>query len=62
MNEVSKVENADPYAIWSVQFAPDGKTIVSGGARGRQYHALSRGFVCNELVRSSSVAAVAAYR
>jgi CubicO group peptidase (beta-lactamase class C family) len=35
---------------------------ASGGARGRQYHALSRGFVCNELVRSSAVAAVAAYR
>ena len=34
MNEVSKVENADLYAIWSVQFAPDGKTIVSGGASG----------------------------
>ena len=34
MNELSKVENADPDAIMSVQFDPDGKTIVSGGASG----------------------------
>ena len=34
MNELSKVENADPDAILSVQFDPDGKTIVSGGASG----------------------------
>ena len=34
MNELSKVENADPYGIMSVQFDPDGKTIVSGGASG----------------------------
>ena len=34
LNELSKVENADPYAIMSVQFDPDGKTIVSGGASG----------------------------
>ena len=31
LNELSKVENADPMAISSVQFSPDGKTIVSGG-------------------------------
>ena len=34
MNELSKVENADPDAIFSMQFDPDGKTIVSGGASG----------------------------
>ena len=34
MNELSKVENADPYGIMSVQFAPGGKTIVSGGQSG----------------------------
>ena len=34
LNELSKVENADPDAIMSVQFDPDGKTIVSGGASG----------------------------
>ena len=34
MNELSKVENADPYGIMSVQFAPGGKTIVSGGRSG----------------------------
>ena len=34
MNELSKVENADPDAILSVQFDPDGKTIVSGGYSG----------------------------
>ena len=30
MNELSKVENADPDAIFSVAFSPDGKSIVSG--------------------------------
>ena len=34
LNELSKVENADPDAILSVQFDPDGKTIVSGGYSG----------------------------
>ena len=34
LNELSKVENADPYGIMSVQFDPDGKTIVSGGYSG----------------------------
>ena len=34
LNELAKVENADPMAIMSVQFDPDGKTIVSGGASG----------------------------
>ena len=34
LNELSKVENADLDAIMSVQFDPDGKTIVSGGASG----------------------------
>ena len=34
LNELSKVENADPGPIMSVQFDPDGKTIVSGGASG----------------------------
>ena len=34
LNELGKVENADPTAIMSVQFDPDGKTIVSGGASG----------------------------
>ena len=34
LNELAKVENADPYAIMSVQFDPDGTTIVSGGASG----------------------------
>ena len=34
LNELSKVENADPDAIMSVQFDPDGKTIVSGGYSG----------------------------
>ena len=34
LNELSKVENTDPTAIVSVQFDPDGKTIVSGGYSG----------------------------
>ena len=34
LNELGKVENADPMAIMSVQFDPDGKTIVSGGYSG----------------------------
>ena len=34
LNELSKVENADPDGIMSVQFAPGGKTIVSGGLSG----------------------------
>ena len=34
LNELGKVENADPTAIMSVQFDPDGKTIVSGGYSG----------------------------
>ena len=34
LNELAKVENADPTAIMSVQFDPDGKTIVSGGYSG----------------------------
>ena len=34
LSELSKVENADPDAIFSVQFDPDGKTIVSGGYSG----------------------------
>ena len=34
LNELSKVENADPNGINSVKFSPDGKTIVSGGASG----------------------------
>ena len=34
LNELSKVENADPEGIMSVQFAPGGKTIVSGGRSG----------------------------
>ena len=34
LNEVSKVENADPTAIMSVQFSPNGKTIISGGYSG----------------------------
>ena len=34
MNELSKVENADPDAIMSVQFDPDGKRIISGGHSG----------------------------
>ena len=34
LNELSKVENADPMAIMSVQFDPDGKRIVSGGYSG----------------------------
>ena len=34
LNELSKVENADSDAIMSVQFDPDGKTIVSGGYSG----------------------------
>ena len=34
LNELAKVENADPAAIMSVQFDPDGKTIVSGGYSG----------------------------
>ena len=34
LSELSKVENADPTAIMSVQFDPDGKTIVSGGYSG----------------------------
>jgi len=34
LNELSKVEIADPMAIMSVQFNPDGKTIVSGGESG----------------------------
>ena len=34
LNELAKVENADPTAIMSVQFDPDGRTIVSGGYSG----------------------------
>ena len=34
LNELAKVENADRVAIMSVQFHPDGKTIVSGGYSG----------------------------
>ena len=34
LNELSTVKNADPEAITSVQFDPDGKTIVSGGYSG----------------------------
>ena len=34
LNELGKVENADPTAIMSVKFDPDGKTIVSGGYSG----------------------------
>ena len=34
LNELGKVENADPTAIMSVQFDPYGKTIVSGGYSG----------------------------
>ena len=34
LSELSKVENADPTAILSVQFDPDGKRVVSGGYSG----------------------------
>ena len=34
LNEISKVENADPTAILSVQFSPEGSKIVSGGYSG----------------------------
>ena len=34
LSELSKVENADPTTINSVQFDPDGKRVVSGGYSG----------------------------
>ena len=34
MKELHEVANADPYEIYSVQFSPDGSTIISGGASG----------------------------